>query len=74
MINSSSQCGRSSIIKLDTCDSLESFLQKYEDTYLLDFSKTYIDDKKNEINTFVLGCEGGFSSSEREFFLINKKS
>lgn len=68
LINSSSQCGRSSIIELDTCDSLESFLQKNEDAYLLDFSKTCIDDKKDEINTFVLGCEGGFSSCEREIF------
>ncbi len=72
LINSSTQCGRSSIIKLEVCNSLEEFLQKNEDVYFLDFSKTSIDDKKDKIKTFVLGCEGGFSLKEREKFDQNK--
>lgn len=68
LINSSSQCGRSSIIKLDTCDSLDLFLDKNPNSYVLDFSENSIDTKKDEIETFILGCEGGFSSNEREKF------
>ncbi len=68
LTNSSSQCGRSSIIKLEVCDSLEKFLKENEDTYFLDFSTTLIDDKKSDIKTLVIGCEGGFSNDERFTF------
>jgi 16S rRNA (uracil1498-N3)-methyltransferase len=70
LINSSSQCGRSSIIKLETCDSLEQFVKENQDTYFLDFSKTFVDEKKDDIKTLVSGCEGGFSQDER--FTFNK--
>lgn len=72
LINSSSQCGRSSIIKLETCTSLEQFVKENEDTYFLDFSTTFIDDKKSDIKTLVIGCEGGFSKDER--FTFNKNN
>lgn len=68
LINSSSQCGRSSIIKLELCDSLEKFLEENPNSYILDFSQNSIDSKKDEINTFILGCEGGFSKEERNRF------
>ena len=70
LINSSSQCGRSDIIKLETCDSLNDFINENEDVYFLDFSDTNIEDKKSNIKTLVLGCEGGFSEDER--FTFNK--
>lgn len=68
LINSSSQCGRSSIIKLETCKSLDEFLMQNPNSYILDFSKNSIDSKKDDISTFILGCEGGFSKKEREKF------
>lgn len=68
LYNSSSQCGRSSIIKLEVCDSLEDFLQKNPDSYFLDFSKTNIETKKDDIKTLIIGCEGGFSDDERISF------
>ena len=68
LVNSSSQCGRSSIIKLQTCNSLDEFLKQNPNSYILDFSKTSIDSKKTEIDTFILGCEGGFSKIEKENF------
>ncbi len=68
LVNSSCQCGRSSIIKLKTCNSLDKFLKENENSYILDFSKNLIDNKKDEIETFILGCEGGFSLTERERF------
>jgi len=72
LINSSTQCGRSSIIKLESCNSLKDFVKENQDTYFLDFSKTFIDDKKNDIKTLVIGCEGGFSNDER--FTFNKEN
>ncbi len=68
LINSSIQCGRSNIITLEICKSLEEFLEINENTYILDFSKNNIDDKKDEIKTLLIGCEGGFSSNEKNIF------
>ena len=66
--NSSSQCGRSSIIQLDTCDSLDRFIEENNNIYLVDFSKKLISDCKEDIDTILVGCEGGFSTDEREKF------
>lgn len=72
LINSSSQCGRSSIIKLDICNSLEDFLKQNPETYFLDFSNINIENKKEEIKTLLIGCEGGFSKKERDIFNKDK--
>ena len=72
LINSSSQCGRSSIIKLEIINSLDEFLKQNPDTYFLDFSNTNIENKKNEIKTILVGCEGGFSNNERASFDKNR--
>ena len=68
LINSSSQCGRSDIIKLEISKSLVDFIKENSDVYFLDFSTICFDDKKDEIKTLVIGCEGGFSKNEREKF------
>ena len=68
LINSSCQCGRSNIIKLEISKNLEQFVKENENVYFLDFSNTSITDKKDEIKTLVIGCEGGFSNKERETF------
>jgi 16S rRNA (uracil1498-N3)-methyltransferase len=68
LINSSCQCGRSDIIKLDVCKNLDIFIKENENIYYLDFSTLSIDNKKNEIKTLIIGCEGGFSNKERENF------
>jgi len=67
LINSSQQCGRSSIITLELIDSLEIFLKNYPDTYMLNFSDKYID-SNSDIERIIIGCEGGFSQSEIEKF------
>ncbi|MFW3406788.1 16S rRNA (uracil(1498)-N(3))-methyltransferase [Aliarcobacter butzleri] len=71
LINSSSQCGRSSIIKLEICKNLDEFMKKNDEVYFLDFSTTSIDEKKENIKTLVIGCEGGFSKKERDKFNKN---
>ncbi|MCT7445718.1 16S rRNA (uracil(1498)-N(3))-methyltransferase [Aliarcobacter skirrowii] len=68
LINSSSQCGRSSIIKLEISKSLDGFLAQNPKSYILDFSNSFIDDKKDDIDTLVIGCEGGFSKREKSNF------
>ncbi len=68
LINSSTQCGRSNIIKLGICKNLAQFLKENSETYFLDFSTLCVDNKKAEIKTLVIGCEGGFSKNEREKF------
>lgn len=68
LINSSTQCGRSDIIKFEISKSLEDFMKENNDVYFLDFSTICIDNKKDEIKTLVIGCEGGFSKNERENF------
>lgn len=71
LINSSSQCGRSSIIKLDIYKNIDTFIKDNPDTYFLDFSKTSIDSKVLDIKTLMIGTEGGFSKKERELFNKN---
>jgi len=64
LINSSQQSGRSSIIRLNECESLDTFLKDYPDSFMFNFSKNSLDTKKEEVETIILGCEGGFSESE----------
>ena len=71
LINSSSQCGRSSIIKLDIYKNIDTFIEDNPDTYFLDFSQTSIDSKVLDIKTLMIGTEGGFSKRERELFNKN---
>lgn len=68
LISSSSQCGRSNVIKLEICKNLDEFIKNYPKSYFLDFSTTSIENKKDEIETLVIGCEGGFSKRERDKF------
>ena len=68
LINSSTQCGRSNIIKFDIFKNLNTFFKEFPNSYILDFSNSLIDDKKGDIKTLVIGPEGGFSEKERESF------
>ena len=68
LINSSSQCGRSSIIKLAVCKNLAIFIKDNPNTYILDFSQIPINNKISDIKTLIIGPEGGFSKEERELF------
>jgi len=67
LLNSSQQCGRSSLMKLEISNSLDDFLEKYPKTVMLNFSE-HILDKNSEIETMLIGCEGGFTNEEMELF------
>jgi 16S rRNA (uracil1498-N3)-methyltransferase len=64
LINSSQQCGRSSIIEL--CVEAERSLEYYHESsaHLLDFGGEMIENQSN-ISQIIIGCEGGFSDNER---------
>lgn len=70
LINSSSQCGRSSRITLESCNSLYEFKELYPHSYMLNFSQHALSTVKS-IETIVLGCEGGFSGDEVALFDAN---
>lgn len=67
LINSSQQCGRSSLMELDVCKSVEDFLNLHPKTKILDFSEHKISETSN-IETILVGTEGGFSDEERSLF------
>jgi 16S rRNA (uracil1498-N3)-methyltransferase len=67
LLNSSQQCGRSSLMKLSLVDSLESFLLEFPDTVMMNFSKQTLNEK-SDISTILIGCEGGFTADEVALF------
>ena len=71
LINSSQQCGRSSLMQIDFANSIYDFLTKYPSSYLLDFSTNRVD-KALDISSIVIGCEGGLSEDERALFKKEK--
>lgn len=72
LINSSQQSGRSSIIELKEIECLGKFIENNPDTFMFNFSENLIDDKKEDIKTIIIGCEGGFSSDEVNTFNEDK--
>lgn len=71
LINSSSQCGRSSVIDLKIYNSLEDFLKEFPNSSYLDFGG------ESEISNFkdpiLLGPEGGFSPEDLDLLKNNQK-
>ncbi|BCD62902.1 16S rRNA (uracil1498-N3)-methyltransferase [Nitratiruptor sp. YY08-26] len=65
LINSCQQCGRSSLMEIETIDSFEEAMQKYSDTVLIDFSENYLQCGESIQRVFI-GPEGGFSEEERK--------
>jgi 16S rRNA (uracil1498-N3)-methyltransferase len=72
LINSSQQCGRSNIIKLNSCDNLDDFLEQNPNSYMFNFSQNHISNSKDSIKTIIVGCEGGFSNDEIDKFTKDK--
>lgn len=66
LLNSSQQCGRSEIMKLNSIDSMDSFIKCYPNSYILNFSENLLD--RTEIDTIIIGCEGGFTKREMALF------
>ena len=67
LLNSSQQSGRSKMMQLEMADDLESFLQRYPQSKMLNFSETNFISNSG-IETIVIGCEGGFHEAEVALF------
>ena len=67
LLNSSQQSGRSQIMKLEMADNLETFLKKYPQSKMLNFSESNFV-SNTDFNTIVIGCEGGFHEEEVALF------
>jgi len=63
---SNQQCGRTQMMEFDTCKNIESFIEEHPDTKVFDFTKKTLE-CENDFKTVLIGCEGGFSSKEKEF-------
>ena len=69
LLNSSQQSGRSSLMRLYMAKDLHSFLEKNKDVVMLNFSEQTLVEGSN-IETFVVGCEGGFTADEVAMFEV----
>ncbi len=62
---SSQQCGRSKNIEFEVFKTLDNFLQSHPETVVLDFCDRVLS-CDDEVQTVLIGCEGGFSQEERQ--------
>ena len=67
LLNSSQQSGRSQMMTLEMGESLEDFLKENPNAKMLNFSENNFIDN-NDIDTIVIGCEGGFHEDEVALF------
>ena len=67
LLNSSQQSGRSEMMRLDVVESLELFVEQYPNSVALNFSDNFLENG-SDIETIVVGCEGGFSDDEISMF------
>ncbi len=68
---SSQQCGRTSMMEFDNCKNIQEFITKYPDTKVFDFCDNILNNA-DDFKTILIGCEGGFSSDEKEFLKSQK--
>jgi len=66
LINSSQQCGRSVLMDLEVLGDINEYFEKYPKSAVLDFGGEVLENDK--IEEILIGCEGGFSEKERNFF------
>jgi 16S rRNA (uracil1498-N3)-methyltransferase len=69
LLNSSQQSGRSSMMKLTIGSNLNDFLEENSDAVMLNFSEHTLNEE-SAVETFVIGCEGGFTADEVALFKL----
>jgi 16S rRNA (uracil1498-N3)-methyltransferase len=58
------QSGRSTFVEFDTYKNVKEFIKAYPQTKVFDFCENTLENT-SEIETVLIGCEGGFSKEER---------
>ena len=59
------QSGRTSFLSFDSYKNIAAFIAEFPDTKVFDFSDNILEGNA-EFKRVLIGCEGGFSSSEKE--------
>ncbi len=70
LINSCQQCGRDNLMEIEILNSIKDVLVKYNNFSVLDFDGESLNTNTSPI---MIGCEGGFTKSEREKLKNHKK-
>lgn len=60
------QSGRTDRMEFDTYKNITAFIEEFPDTKVFDFSDTILSGE-SRFEQVLIGCEGGFSHSEKEF-------
>lgn len=68
LINSSQQCGRSTLLQIEVLKNVKSYCEMYPHSAILDFSSRTLEEATT-VTSILIGPEGGFSVKEREMFL-----
>jgi len=63
---SNQQCGRTELMEFEICKNIELFIQDNPDTKVFDFTDKTLE-CESDFQTVLIGCEGGFSPSEKEY-------
>ena len=63
LINSCQQSGRSDLMSLEVLASLDEAMARYPDFAVMDFGG---ESEMADVTSIMIGCEGGFTESERE--------
>lgn len=71
LLNSSQQSGRSEMMQLGMAESLQIFVTENPQSYVLNFSEHTLSSEVN-IDTIVVGCEGGMTKDEMALFTPQK--
>ncbi len=59
------QSGRTSIMAFDSYKNIASFIEEFPDTKVFDFTEKVLSES-SDFKRVLIGCEGGFSPSEKE--------
>lgn len=59
------QSGRTSFMEFDTYKNIQSFIKQFPDTKVFDFAQKILDEQC-DFKRVLIGCEGGFSLTEKE--------
>ncbi|MDD2448904.1 MAG: 16S rRNA (uracil(1498)-N(3))-methyltransferase [Sulfurimonas sp.] len=65
------QCGRSDMLQFDEYKNIKEFLHEFSDVVVFDFCENTLASDADFARVLV-GCEGGFSQSEREMLVSQK--
>jgi 16S rRNA (uracil1498-N3)-methyltransferase len=70
--NSSMQSGRFDFLEIEFSNSVQDFLMRFPNSAIIDFSQNKLNNNIENINSVLIGAEGGFSEDERKIFPQNQ--